>query len=149
MTLHAIKQWQQTARPDASEKDTSLALGIFLEEVAEVLFEFKQTTKDNEDYLVNLSETRHALNRLAFQLKRGRTAVEVDGSRENLVKELADVVVTAVGLGHVLQLNVPLACERVNQSNWSKFVDGAPVYDDDGKVIKGPGYVKADMTGCY
>jgi len=149
MTLNAIQKWQQTARPDASEKDASLALGLLLEEVYELLAEFKQTTKDNDDYLVNLSETRHAVNRLAFQLKRGLTVVEVDGSRENLTKELADVVVVAVGLGHVLGADVPLACERVNQSNYSKFVDGAPAYDSNGKVIKGPGYVAADMTGCY
>jgi len=149
MTLHAIQAWQQTARPDASEKDASLALGLLLEEVAELLEEF-ETESLSDEYLIKLAHLVGYVETVAYELKSGQHVVAIKkGSRANLSKELADVVVTAVGLGHVLGIDVPRACARVNGSNYSKFVSGAPVYDSNGKVIKGPFYVAADMTDCY
>lgn len=83
MTLKAIEKWQQTARPDASEKDVSLALGIFLEEVAEVLAEFRQGA-GGDDYL-RLHVLYRALACYSHQLKTGKTQVVVN-SRANLTK---------------------------------------------------------------
>ena len=145
MTLNAIEKWQQTARPSC-EYDTSLALGIFLEEVAEVLAEFHQDTDATR--WVNLANTTADLATFAGFLKDGSVVVSLPrDNRANCVKELADVIVTAVGVGHALNLDVPTACERVNTSNLSKFVDGKPLHDAHGKVIKGPHYVKADVSG--
>jgi len=39
---------------------------------------------------------------------------------------------------------------RVNHSNWSKFdTDGKPLYDKNGKVLKGPNYAPPDLGGLY
>jgi hypothetical protein len=34
---------------------------------------------------------------------------------------------------------------EVNASNWSKFVDGHPLFDTNQKIQKGPDYVKARL----
>ena len=62
---------------------------------------------------------------------------------------LADQVVTAVGVGHTLGIDVPDAAGRVNASNWSKFVDGQPVFDENGKIAKGPSYQPVDLEGLF
>lgn len=36
--------------------------------------------------------------------------------------------------------------EEVNRSNWSKFVDGKPVFDENGKIKKGDGYTPPDLS---
>lgn len=149
MTLDAIQEWQQIVRPNASEKHTSLALGIFLEEVGELLEEFTQVTfaESNDPTLPSAASD---LKKLASNLKANQTLVVLTKDcRKNTVKELADVIVTAVGLGQVLKLEVPAACERVNLSNYSKFVDGKPIYDANGKATKGPNYKEANLDGCY
>ena len=39
--------------------------------------------------------------------------------------------------------------DRVYESNLSKLDEhGKPIYRADGKVLKGPNYKPADMTGC-
>ena len=150
MTLKQIQEWQQLARPNATEKHTSLALGIFLEEVGELLEEFTQVTFAEAPDEATLPSAAADLKKLATRLKANQTLVVLTkDSRKNTVKELADVIVTAVGLGQVLKLEVPAACERVNLSNYSKFVDGQPLYDANGKVVKGPNYKEANLDGCY
>jgi len=34
---------------------------------------------------------------------------------------------------------------EVNASNFSKFVDGEPVFNEDRKIMKGPDYFKPDL----
>ena len=36
----------------------------------------------------------------------------------------------------------------VSRSNWSKFVDGQPQFDENGKIAKPSTYRKPDLTGC-
>jgi hypothetical protein len=47
-------------------------------------------------------------------------------------------------------MNGPEALRRVNGSNWSKFNDdGQPIFDENGKIAKGPRYERPDLTGLY
>ena len=39
--------------------------------------------------------------------------------------------------------NISRAMKEVNGSNYSKFVDGYPVFEDNQKIKKGPDYYKA------
>lgn len=67
----------------------------------------------------------------------------------NMLKELADVQVVLSGTAVALR---PLqkfdeAFVRVHESNMSKLgEDGKPVLREDGKVLKGPNYFKADLS---
>lgn len=59
---------------------------------------------------------------------------------------LADMVVIICGTA--LEYGIPLdrVFEEVHRSNMSKLgADGKPVYREDGKVLKGPGYFRPNI----
>lgn len=58
---------------------------------------------------------------------------------------LCDVIVTCVGLGYMLGYDVEQALVEVNRSNFTKFEDGKPVFDEAGKVKKGKNYEAPDL----
>ena len=72
----------------------------------------------------------------------------VNGGKE-LLDALCDQIVTAVGVAHMFGMNIEGAMDEVNRSNFSKFVDGKPVFNEHGKIIKGPNYTPPDLTGFY
>lgn len=43
-------------------------------------------------------------------------------------------------------VSLPRALDVVNDSNWSKFVNGKAVFNDQGKIAKGSGYFKPDLS---
>ena len=61
--------------------------------------------------------------------------------RTNMMKELADVLYGAIGMGVTFGLPMAEVFRRVHESNMSKLgVDGKPIKRSDGKVTKGPNY---------
>lgn len=66
--------------------------------------------------------------------------------RVELLDALADQIVTATGVGTFLGMNVPGALAEVNRSNYSKFEDGEPVFNENKKVMKGKDYTPPDLT---
>lgn len=75
-------------------------------------------------------------------------ALEFDEPIEDVAKELADVVYVAYGTAVSLGINLDLAFERVHRSNMSKLVDGKALYNDEGKVMKGPNYEPPNLDDC-
>lgn len=70
----------------------------------------------------------------------------VDDALSTIAKELADVIIVA--LGAALELGIPLSevFDEVMLSNMSKLQsDGKPLYREDGKVMKGPNYKPPDI----
>jgi len=143
-----IEMWHQRARPKPTHKDFHVQLGCHFEEVAEMLetFDFYKDADDQERDLA-----RRHVSRLAVLLKTGVAEVRMDKvSREDMLDAIADQVVTATGVGHCAGMQVTEAVRRVNHSNWSKFdTDGKPMYDKNGKVLKGPNYAPPDLEGLY
>lgn len=66
--------------------------------------------------------------------------------KTELLDALCDQIVTAVGVAHMFGMNIEGALTEVNRSNWSKFVNEAPVFDENGKIAKGPDYTPPDLT---
>lgn len=67
-------------------------------------------------------------------------------SKENLIKELADLLYVIYGYAVTFGIDLDEAFKRVHESNMSKLDDnGKPIYREDGKVMKGPNYKKPDM----
>lgn len=56
--------------------------------------------------------------------------------RLELLDGLCDVIVTAVGVAHMFDMDIIGAMSEVNRSNFSKFVDGKPVFNEQGKIAK-------------
>jgi len=63
----------------------------------------------------------------------------------DLLDALCDQIVTATGVGHMMNMKLPLALEEVNASNYSKFVNGEPIFNENKKIMKGPSYFKPSL----
>ena len=62
------------------------------------------------------------------------------------LKELCDLIYVLLGYALQRGWDVDRAFNRVHSSNMSKLgKDGKPVYNKDGKVVKGPNYVKPNL----
>ena len=60
---------------------------------------------------------------------------------------LTDILYVTYGAGHAFGINLDDCFEEVQNSNMSKLDrDGKPIYNDKGKVMKGPNYFKPDLN---
>ena len=60
---------------------------------------------------------------------------------------LTDILYVTYGAGHAYGINLDKCFEEVQKSNMSKLGDdGKPIYNDKGKVMKGPKYFKPDLS---
>ena len=60
---------------------------------------------------------------------------------------LTDILYVTYGAGHAFGINLDKCFEEVQNSNMSKLgSDGKPIYNDKGKVMKGPSYFKPDLS---
>ena len=59
---------------------------------------------------------------------------------------LTDILYVTYGAGHAFGINLDKCFEEVQNSNMSKLGDnGKPIYNEHGKVMKGPNYFKPDL----
>ena len=59
---------------------------------------------------------------------------------------LTDILYVTYGAGHAFGIDLDKCFEEVQNSNMSKLDDnGKPIYNEHGKVMKGPNYFKADL----
>ena len=60
---------------------------------------------------------------------------------------LTDILYVTYGAGHAFGVNLDKCFDEVQRSNMSKLGnDGKPIYNDEGKVMKGPKYFKPDLS---
>ena len=60
---------------------------------------------------------------------------------------LTDILYVTYGAGHAFGINLDKCFEEVQNSNMSKLGnDGKPIYNDKGKVMKGPNYFKPNLS---
>ena len=69
----------------------------------------------------------------------------------NDIKEVADaltdILYVTYGAGHAFGINLDKCFEEVQNSNMSKLgLDGKPIYNEKGKVMKGPKYFKPNLS---
>ena len=60
---------------------------------------------------------------------------------------LTDILYVTNGAGHAFGIDLDKCFEEVQQSNMSKLdKNGKPIYNESGKVMKGPSYFKPNLT---
>ena len=60
---------------------------------------------------------------------------------------LTDILYVTYGAGHAFGINLDKCFDEVQNSNMSKLgSDGKPIYNESGKVMKGPDYFKPDLS---
>ena len=60
---------------------------------------------------------------------------------------LTDILYVTYGAGHAFGINLDKCFDEVQNSNMSKLSEeGKPIYNESGKVMKGPNYFKPDLS---
>ncbi len=60
---------------------------------------------------------------------------------------LTDILYVTYGAGHAFGINLDKCFEEVQNSNMSKLdLNGKPIYNEKGKVMKGPNYFKPNLS---
>jgi len=60
---------------------------------------------------------------------------------------LTDILYVTYGAGHAFGIDLDKCFNEVQNSNMSKLgSDGKPIYNESGKVMKGPNYFKPDLS---
>lgn len=124
MQIEHIMQWFETAVPNPTDKNRAVQVGCHFEEAAEMAA------------ALNDPDLAARLYAPADQYKSDESIWFSGISREDLLDALCDQIVTAIGVAHMFGLDIIGAMAEVDRSNWSKFVDGKPVFDANGKIAK-------------
>ena len=71
-------------------------------------------------------------------------------SEKNLIEvadALTDILYVTYGAGHAFGIDLDKCFDEVQNSNMSKLgKDGKPIFNEFGKVMKGPNYFKPDLS---
>jgi len=115
------------------------------EKVKTFMKTFGQEVKEKSSFSSDkINELR--FNLIKEELEELRIAIDT----KNLVEvadALTDILYVAYGAGHAFGIDLDKCFDEVQQSNMSKLDDhGNPIYDDSGKVMKGPKYFKPDLN---
>ena len=91
------------------------------------------------------------INSLRISLIKEELNELINAINENDILEVADaltdILYVTYGAGHAFGINLDKCFDEVQKSNMSKLgKDGKPIYNEDGKVMKGPNYFKPDLS---
>jgi len=116
---------------------------------------FESVRKFMETFGQEIKEKAQFPNEKITSLRYDLIKEELDELKEamdnNDIKEVADaltdILYVAYGAGHAFGINLDKCFEEVQNSNMSKLgSDGKPIYNDKGKVMKGPNYFKPNLN---
>lgn len=143
-TLDNTLRWFSEAKPNPTKNDLIVQMGVHFEEVTEML---ENISTSDSPAARKLDTAYSALLALANDMKADPESYYVaEDQRPGILDALCDQIVTATGTGYMLGMDVVGAMNEVNRSNWSKFVDGKAIFNEQGKIAKGPDYTKPDLT---
>ena len=70
-----------------------------------------------------------------------------DKNLKEVADSLTDILYVTYGAGHAFGIDLDKCFDEVQRSNMSKLgADGNPIYNENGKVMKGPKYFKPDFS---
>ena len=90
------------------------------------------------------------INKLRLSLiKEEFNELETAMNKKDLVEiadALTDILYVTYGAGHAFGINLDDCFDEVQNSNMSKLdINGKPIYNESGKVMKGPNYFKPNL----
>ena len=84
-------------------------------------------------------------NLINEELEELKEAIENRDIKE-VADALTDILYVTYGAGHAFGIDLDKCFAEVQKSNMSKLgLDGKPIYNEQGKVMKGPNYFKPDL----
>ena len=115
------------------------------ERVKKFMKTFGQEVKEKAEFPSNkITSLRYEL--IKEELDELKDAIEKKDIKE-VADALTDILYVTYGAGHAFGINLDKCFEGVQNSNMSKLgADGKPIYNEKGKVMKGPNYFKPDLN---
>ena len=93
------------------------------------------------DKIINLR-----IDLIREELSELKEAIEKKDIKE-VADALTDILYVTYGAGHAFGINLDKCFEEVQNSNMSKLdQNGKPIFNDKGKVMKGPNYFKPNLS---
>ena len=113
-------------------------VGVFMKTFGQEV-KNKPSLSDNKINELRVSLIQEELNELKEAMN-NKDLLEVADA-------LTDLLYVTYGAGHAFGIDLDKCFDEVQNSNMSKLgKDGKPIYNEIGKVMKGPNYFKPDLT---
>ena len=115
------------------------------ESVKKFMETFGQEIKEKASFPSNkITSLRY--NLIREELEELKEALDNKDIKE-VADALTDILYVTYGAGHAFGINLDKCFEEVQNSNMSKLgTDGKPIYNENGKVMKGPNYFKPNLN---
>jgi len=115
------------------------------ESVKKFMKTFGQEVKEKAEFPSDkITSLRYDL--IEEELGELKDAIEKKDIKE-VADALTDILYVTYGAGHSFGIDLDKCFEEVQNSNMSKLgEDGKPIYNDKGKVMKGPNYFKPNLN---
>ena len=106
---------------------------------------FGQEVKDNPSFSTD------KINKLRIDLIKEELEELTEAMKNKDLLEVADaltdILYVTYGAGHAFGIDLDKCFDEVQNSNMSELDEnGKPIYNDSGKVMKGPNYFKPDLS---
>ena len=131
MDIQEIIEWFKAAKPEPTEKDKATQIGCHFEEVSEML----QALSCIREQVDDVSQEFYSSDAIDKDID-GKVMELPENWQIELLDSICDQIVTAIGVGYMMGFDMVGALDEVNKSNWSKFKDGVPAFDENGKIAK-------------
>ena len=103
--------------------------------------EVKEKTKFPNEKIIKLR-----YNLIKEELEELKEAIEQKNIIE-IADALTDILYVTYGAGHAFGINLDKCFNEIQESNMSKLgEDQKPIYNENGKVMKGPNYFKPNLN---
>ena len=114
------------------------------EKVKKFMQTFEQEVKTRPSFPSDkITNLRYGL--IEEELSELKTAIQNKDILE-VADALTDILYVTYGAGHAFGINLDKCFDEVQRSNMSKLnADGKPIYNENGKVMKGPNYFKPNL----
>ena len=104
-----------------------------------------------QEVRTNPSFSSDKINKLRIDLIKEELDELQDAMKNNDLLEVADaltdILYVTYGAGHAFGIDLDKCFDEVQNSNMSKLGEnGEPIYNESGKVMKGPNYFKPDLS---
>ena len=115
------------------------------EKVGVFMKTFNQDVKDSSSLSTDKINTLR-ISLINEELEELKQAI-LEKNLTEVADALTDILYVTYGAGHAFGINLDNCFEEVQKSNMSKLgKDGKPIYNEFGKVMKGPNYFKPDLS---
>ena len=113
-------------------------VGVFMKTFGQ---ELKSKSELSNEKINNLR-----INLINEELEELKNAIKQNDILE-VADALTDILYVTYGAGHAFGINLDVCFDEVQNSNMSKLdTNGKPIYNNVGKVMKGPNYFKPDLS---